>query len=104
MQTSKNNFNGRISDVENKITNLESKVEETKKTKADYDTLNDLEAKTYAALDKLKKNSYDDLEEYAQKANHKSRVDALMIELYSKKLTFRFKVLYKRERVKCVGN
>ena len=35
MQTSMENFNERISVVENKITNLESEVEEIKKTKAD---------------------------------------------------------------------
>ena len=84
MQTSIDNFNERISVVENKITNLESEVEEIKQTKADYDKVNDFQAKTDAALDKLK-NRCDDLEEYVQKANHRSRVDALMNELYSKK-------------------
>ena len=79
MQTSIDNFNERIRDVENEIANLESEVEEIKKTKADYDMLNDLEAKTDAALDNLK-NRCDDLEEYVQKANHRSRVHALMNE------------------------
>ena len=60
-------------------------VEEIKQTKADYDKVNDFQAKTDAALDKLK-NRCNDLEEYVQKANYRSRVDALMNELYSKKL------------------
>ena len=84
MQTSIDNFNERISVVEIKITNLESEVEEIKQTKADYDKVNDFQAKTDAALDKLK-NRCDDLEEYVQKANCRSRVDALINELYSKK-------------------
>ena len=75
------NFNERISDVENKITNPESQVEEIEKTKPDYDPLNDPEVKTDAAR-------CDDLEEYVQKANHRSGVDALMNELYSKKFNF----------------
>ena len=53
-------------------------------TIADYEKVNDFQAKTDAAFDKLK-NRCDDLEEYVQKANQKSRVDALMNELYSKK-------------------
>ena len=84
MQTSINNFNERISGIENKITNLESEVEEIKKMKADYEKVNDFQAKTDAALDNLK-NRCDDLEEYLQKANNRSRVDTLMNELYSKK-------------------
>ena len=45
MQTSIDNFNERISVVENKITNLESEVEEIKQTKADYEKVNDFQAK-----------------------------------------------------------
>ena len=84
MQTSIDNFNERISEVENKITNLESEVEEIKATKADSDTLRDREAKTNAALYSLI-SSCDDLQEYMQKANYRSRIEALMNELYSKK-------------------
>ena len=50
MQTSIDNFNQKISDVENKITNLESKVQEINIAKADHDNLNDFEAKTDAHL------------------------------------------------------
>ena len=50
MQTSIDNFNKRSSGIENKITNLENEVEEVKATNAEYDMLNDLEAKTNAAL------------------------------------------------------
>ena len=67
MQTSIDNFNKRSSEIENKITNLESEVEEIKATKADYDMLNDLEAKTNAALDALK-NRCDDMQEFIQNA------------------------------------
>ena len=81
------NFNERISDVENKITNPESQVEEIEKTKPDYDPLNDLEVKTDAALDNYK-NRCEDLEEYVPKANHGRGVDALMNELYCKKFNF----------------
>ena len=84
MQTSIDDFNERISDVKNKTTNLENEVEEIKATKADYDTLSDVEAKTYAALDTLK-NKCDDLKKYMEKVNHRSRVDAFINELYSKK-------------------
>ena len=86
MQASIDNFNERISGVKNKITNLES-VEEIKATIADYDMRNDLQAKTDAALDTLK-NRCDDIQDYKQKTNHRSKIDALLNEFYSKKLTF----------------